>query len=374
MQLMWFVVTLVCLYWGTFFGMAVWIKKHPDQAMMQRLPAVVAGFSAATFMLGVAVCHIIFSAPKLSIYTMIGVLLVAVLFFSAKLPEYKKIWIPVVCVAGTYVLHRLFPSITFEYGTYLLMAVVWVAVMLLSMFLDTLPLLSFFTIAAWAFAFSSVLFLEGIVPPMFAVICWLIVAPLWATIRVSAQWMKGSLGPYGSAFLGFVMGGIVAAFVGFGAYSSALSLCGYYLFEMLMFSLPWIGVHPLGMKKGDFAYIVAMQKGNPAAIIRSVFYHLVILSLLAVLVWQKQSVWSLLGVIALVDVVVLWHIYNQFKLFGQPKPSMKQMLCDTKDAIQTLWGQKETAKNTQTKDVSEQKEPCKAVPKKTNRKKGKKKK
>lgn len=340
-SILWFIGILVCLYFGTFWGLFFWAKKQGED-FSRRLPAAVAGFLVAMFMTGLAACHFLFAAPKLTAYTMIGVVLVALLFLAAKWPEKKKIWLPLMCIGGTYIVHRMIPDMPLDYMTYGLMSVVWMAVMAVVMFLDRLPLLSFFTMATWAFAFATVVFLEGVMPPMLAIGCWLVLVPLWATIRVSAEEMKGSLGVFGSSFLGFMMGGVIAVCVGLHAYNSALSLTSYYLFEMLMFGLAWFGFHPMGMQKGEFAYMIALQKGNSARIIKVLFYHLMVLSLIAVLTWNSKYNWTILLVIA----IVLLDLYNRYKLFGQQGPSVRQLWRDTKAGLKELWHHKDFLKKT----------------------------
>ena len=331
-MILFFVGTLLCLYFGTYFGLFFWIKKHFDN-LSQRLPAAIASFLAAMFMIGVAVCHVLFKAPTLTIYTMLGIVLVALLFLSAKWSEKKKIWVPLICIAGTYVLHKMMPDIAGGYLVYGAMGVVWMAVMTMVMFFDCLPLLSFFTMATWAFSFATVIFIDGAMPKMLAVGCWLAVAPLWAVIRVSAEEMKGRLGSFGSAFLGFIMGGVIAACVGLKAYNSAFALTSYYLFELLLFALAYLGLHPLGLNRGEFAYILVLQKGNPTRIIKVLFYHLMALALIAVLAWKTYYVWS----VGLAVLIVLLDLYNRYKLFGQPDPSVRQLWRDTKDAVKNLW-------------------------------------
>lgn len=349
MQLIWFGVMLLCLYGGVILGFHVWFKRHTSNQFPIKLPGVVAGFLASAFLLGLASCHIIFNAPRLSGFTMVVFLVLATLFLSAKWSEQKKIWLPIMCCAGSYAACKIFPAIPFELITYLLMSFSWLLVAALVIFFDCLPFLSFFTVAAWAIAFALRVFTNGLVPPELAVLLWLLVVPLWATLRVSAQEMQGSLGPYGGAFLGYMMGGIIALCVGFGAYSSALTLISYYLFEYGMFALPFLGMHLLGMHKGDFAYMIALCTGKPERIIKTVFYHLVVLALVAVLVWKAMYIWFVVVII----LIVLLDVYNRYKLCGQPEPSIRQLWRETKLSFQELCQQFKLSRKAETENSVE---------------------
>ena len=364
MQLILFSVALACFYCGTFFGLRLWMKRQNGERLSVKLPAAVASFLVSVFVFGMAVCYVLFSVPKLSGYTMLVCLFVAVLVAAAKWPEQKKVWMPIVCMAGTYVLHRLLPAMPVGCWTYVSMVVVWLAVMSLVVFFDYLPLLSFFTIATWAFAFASVIFIDGAIPLLLPAACWLIVAPLWAIIQVSAVNMMGRLGPYASAFLGFVMGGIIAVCIGFGSYNSALSLMSYYLFEGVFFVLALIGFHPFGMEKGEAVYIIALKKGNPARVLKMIFYHLIILALVAVLAWQTRYIWS----VSLMITIVLLDMYNKFK-FGKTDVSMRQLWHDTK----SFWRQRKANATSELKEENKEKATHKKVTK-TTKTKGKKKK
>ena len=335
MQLIWFFTVLLCLYVGGLAGFHLWFKRHTRTQFPIKLPGVIAGFLASSFLLGLASCHIIFGVPKLAGFTMVAFLVLATLFLSAKWSGQKKIWLPIMCCAGSYAACKIFPSISFEPITYLLMVVSWLIVSAMVIFVDGLPFLSFFTVAAWAIAFALRVFTNGIVPAEFAVLSWLLVVPLWATLRVSAQEMQGGLGLYGSTFLGYMMGGIIALCVGFGAYGSALTLSSYYLFEWTMFMLPFLGMHLLGMNRGDFAYMVTLRTGNPERIVKTVFYHLIVLALVAVLAWKTKYIWSILIIIS----IVLLDVYNRYKLCGQPEPSIRQLCRETKQSFQGLYQQ-----------------------------------
>ena len=341
MQLVWFCVGLICFYFGTDFAFRFWTKKQTDKSFLMNFPATVAGFLSTVFLLGVALCHIIFRTPKISNYTMLSCLVIFVLFLSAKWPEKKKIWIPIVCASGTYVLHRLLPTMPLSWMSFILMTLAWISVMTLVILFDVLPFLSAFTVAAWAIAFSTVVLTMESVPLLLTVACWLLVVGLWAMLKSLSAKMVGCLGPYASAFLGFVMGGIIAVCIGARAYSSAFALMSYYLFEGALFLLAYLGLHPLTMNKGDFAYLVALQKGNPSRLIKSLFYHLVVLSLIAVLVWSTKYSWAVI----FVTTIVLADLYNKFHLFGKEEPTLKSMWKDTKESCKALWQQRQTLIN-----------------------------
>ncbi len=334
MQLIWFSVILLSSYFGTLAGLHFWLKKHTQNQLEVKLPGVVAGILVTAFLLGLACCNILWGIPKLTGFTMVSFLLLAVLFLSAKWENQKKIWMPLVCLAGSYVVCKLC-AIPFDCMTYLMMSGMWLLVMALVVFFDRLPLLSFFMMAAWAVAFAMVVLIQGGVPLELAVILWLSVVPLWALIRLSGQEMKGSLGPYGAALLGFVMGAIIALCVGLKAYNSAVILMSYYLFEWGLYLFAGLGWHFLGMKKGDFAYMLALQKGNSVRIVKTVFYHLIILSLIAVLSWNTRYVWSIYFIVA----IVLLDVYNRFKLCDQPEPSLRQLYRETKLSFREMYQQ-----------------------------------
>ena len=371
MQLLWAWLGMVCLYLGATFCFRIWANRQSEESFQTNWSTGVAGFLAVVFLIGLALCHIIFGMPTLATYAMTSFLGGGVLFCSAKWPCQKKIWMPIVCAAGTYVACQSLPELSQTWFSYALMILTWVSVMAMVMFFDCLPFLSAFTIAAWTVAFSTVILTMENVPLALVAICWLLLVPLWALLKVLSVRMIGGLGPYGAAFVGFMMGGIVATAVGYHAYGSALALMSYYLFEGVLFVLAWLGLHPLGMSRGEFAYLIALQKGDVTRIMKTIFYHLVVLALLAVLVWPIQYRWAVVLIIA----IVLVDIYSKFSLFKQPEPTIRSVWKETKESLKELWQRRgsfcaATPKKEQVKKKSTPK-PKKSKTKTTKRKKKK---
>ena len=164
-------------------------------------------------------------------------------------------------------------------------------------------------------------------------------------------------------------GSIFAVCIGYNAYNSAISLMSYYLFEGGLFVLAWLGLHPLGMNKGDFAYLIALQKGNAPRIIKTIFYHLVVLALIAVLAWPIQYMWVVFFVIA----IVLADVYNKYNLFGKSEPTVRAVWKETKESLKELWQEKWNFINKigAKKTLNKQNVKIKPVVKKTKRKKKK---
>ena len=323
---------LVCLYFGAQIGFKIWHKKHMKKDLQYQFAPAMAAFVFIPVILGLACSSVIFGSPTLSLYTLISCAFIAVLYLAAQWPEQKKIWVPLVCASGTYLLHKFFPNIQFDWLLYCVVAVVWMFVMSLIMFFDKIPLLSFLTFSSWTFAFVAIILTGTSFPAALTVMSVLVFTPLWAVFKNSVQEMHGSLGLYASAFLGFVMGAIVAICVASGAYISATALMGYYLFEGLIFGIAYLGIHPFGMQRGDFALTTMFNKGNPTAIVKLVFYHLIILSLIAVLSWQAHRM-----LFAGVALVVIWmNLLNRFRTYGEPETTIRQVWKSTKLSLQSL--------------------------------------
>ena len=364
MQIIWFAGLVVCIYFCTLFGFLSWIKKQTQKTLTYRLRVGVGAFLMGAFMLGLAGSNIICGAPNLRVYTwMIGVLF-GLLYLAARFCHIKAkiVWVPLMCLVGTYVLHKAIPVIPMTPMNVMAMFASWTTIMSLVMFFDRLPLLNFLTLGAWTLAFAVMSCLNmNAVPPQIAAISLLLMAPLWGVISVLSRRGDGSLGTYGSTFLGFIMGGIVAICTGAGSYGSALALSAYYLFELGFFIVALIGLHPMGMEKGSFAFGTILMRGDPVPVVKVVFFRLIILSLLASMMWRTNR----LGILTVIIMLIMLDLYNRFKVAGAPAPTIKEMWCDTKEGLKKLWKQergpktKEVAVAVERKPVKSQKAPAK---------------
>jgi len=332
MDIFLFAGVLIGLYFCAQIGFKIWYQKHMQKDLQYQVFPAMAAFIFIPVVLGLACSSVIFGFPTLSLYTLISCACIAVLYLAAQWPERKKIWVPLVCVSGTYLLHKIFPNIQFDWLLYCIVAVVWMCVMSLVMFFDKIPLLSFLTFASWTLAFVAIALTGTSFPVALTVMSALIFAPLWGVFKNSVSEMHGSLGLYASAFLGFIMGAVIAVCVANSAYVSATALMGYYLFEGLIFCIAYLGLHPFGMQRGDFALTTMFNKGNPTAIVKLVFYHLIILSLVAVLSWQARRM-----MFAGVALAVIWmNLLNRFRTYGEPETTIKQVWKSTKMSLQSL--------------------------------------
>lgn len=340
MQFVWFSVLLVCSYVGTLFGFSFWLKRRSKEEISFCLEPAGAAFLMGAVMLGLTFCSVIFSRPNLSLYTWIVSALFAVLYLSTQWPQLKAkmVWIPLLCFSGSYVLHKTFPEIPMGAGMFMGVTAVWILTMMTVVFFDRLPLLSFLTMGSWTLAFTVMGIANSEFPPEFVVLALLTFAPLWAIVNIFSREKQGLLGEYASPLLGFIMGSFIAMCIMFSSTGSAITLMGYYILEAVLFALAWLGLKPLGIQKGNFAFMTVLQKGHPEAIIKVVFYHLVILSLLATLMWQTTSI----SVLLLALVVVLVDVYNRFRVSGAPAASIKEIVMDMKNSFKELTSKKKT--------------------------------
>ncbi|MBQ3695595.1 MAG: hypothetical protein II938_01320 [Alphaproteobacteria bacterium] len=363
MQIIWFAVFLACLYFGTLIGFSFWIKKQDENVLVNRLPAGVGAFLFGALILGLAYCCAFFLKPSLAAYTWIVVVSFAILYCSARFESLKSkaIWMPLVCVAGTYALQKLVPgSIDLVYGG--CVALVWMVVMGTVMFFDRLPLVNFLTLGTWAIAFTTLYVLSGFGSSEIATLGLLALAPLWALLNVLTHRMVGSFGPYASALLGFIMGGIVAMCLLTHSYGSVFMMTSYYLFEIFFFVLGLLGFHPLGMNRGQFALSVVLSKNNPVPVMRIVFFKLLIIALIAALVWQNnKNIFIYLIGIAVINWV---DTYNRFKAGGAPAPGIRQMWQETKIQLKNLWQERGRLMENWTAPAKPDQKEKKAAPKK----------
>ena len=337
MQFIWFSIVLVCLYFGTMYGFYIWLQKQNPKKLPVLLSAGCGAFLLGSFMLGLVCSNLIFSSPTLVQYTWIVGTCFAVMYCAARFNRIKSkaIWVPLVCAAGVYVLHKAMPNTSFDLLQALILTLSWSIVMSLVMLFDRLPLLNFLTIATWTMAFTTMYVLSLFGSPQIAVLGLLLLTPLWGLLNILVHYGKGQFGPYVSALLGFVMGGMIAICLLSESYGSALTMLSYYLFECFFFVLAFIGLHPLNTTKGDFLLGSLLTNNRPAAIIRVVFYRLLILSLIAALMWQTNK----MGILFVIILVVLVDTYNRFKASGAPAPTIKTMWKDTKVMIKQAWQQ-----------------------------------
>lgn len=337
MQFVWFSIVVACLYFGAMYGFYAWTKKQPPKKLPVRLSAGCGAFLLGAFMLGLVGSNIVFSSPSLVQYTWILGACFAVMYCAVQFeqPKAKAIWIPLICATGVYVLHKAMPEIAFGSFQAIILTLVWSAVMALVMIFDRIPLLNFLTIGTWTMAFTTMYALSFFGSPQISVLGLIVLAPLWGLLNILAHYGQGQFGPYASALLGFVMGGIIAICILLESYGSALAMLSYYLFEVFFFVLAFFGLHPFNMKKGDFLLQKLLNDMPPAPIIRVIFYRLLILSLIAALLWQNNR----LGILSVIILVVLIDTYNRFKASGAQSPTIKTMWQDTKEAIKQIWQQ-----------------------------------
>ena len=329
-----FAIYLMCAYFATLIGFNLWIKKQSEKVLEYRLPAGVASFLFIPFTLGLAFCSIVFSSPSLAAYTWFLGISIAILYCTARFDNIKEklIWMPLVCAAGTYALQKAVESqITLDYG--IVIALVWTCIMGIVMFFDRLPLLNFLTVGTWALSFAAIGIISGTGAPAIAVLGLLLLAPLWAILSTLAKRLEGSLGPYASAFLGFIMGGMISVCLMAHSYGSALILMGYYLFELFFFVMGLLGFHPFGMQPGDFALGAVLAKNKPTPIIKVVFFRLLIMALIAALMWKINKI----GVLSIIILIILADTYNRFNAAGAPPPTIRQMWSDTKNGLKMAW-------------------------------------
>ncbi len=329
-----FSLVLVCLYFGNMYGFYVWTTKQNPKKSSNYLDIGSAIFMLGSFIFGLAASNMIFGRPPLAQYTWIICLAFLIIYCTERFRSIlaKIIWIPLVCAIGTYVLHKAFP-IPFDWIQAVSLTLVWSIIMAVVIFFDKLPLLNFLTIATWTMAFTAMYVLNSFGSPQISVLGLITLAILWGILNILARYGKGQFGPYTSTLLGFIMGGMIAICLISESYGSALAMLGYYIFEGFFFTLALLGFHPFRMEKGNFVLTKVMENNTPAAIIRIVFYHLLILSLLAVFVWQVNKI----GILLILILVVFMDIYNRFKSGGTPAPTIRTLWQDTKSTLKQAW-------------------------------------
>jgi len=333
MQMFLFSLVLVCLYFGAMYGFYAWIQRQPPQKFPVCLATGCGTFLLGSFMLGLTASSMIFGSPMLSQYAwIVGASFVA-LCCAVRFVKTKILWVPLVSALGVYVLHQVMPEVPGNTLNAALLTIVWSLVMGVVMAFDRLPLLNFLTIGTWAMAYATMYALSLFGSPMIAVLSLLMLAPLWGMLNVLVRNGEGRFGPYATAVLGFVMGGIIALCFVAGSYGSALAMLSYYLFEGFFFLLAWFGLHPFGMQKGEFALEKILSNNNPTPIVRVIFYRLLILSLIAALMWQSNKV----SVLVVIVLVILLDTYNRLKGAGAPPPTIRSMWRDTKVAMKQAW-------------------------------------
>ena len=369
MNMLLFAGLLVCVYFGTMVSFHFWIKKQPLKTLDERLDIGAGVFCLAAIMLGLAGVSIVFGMPTPSVYAKVLLPLFLIVLCEARFPSVRArcVWIPSVCVLGTLALTGVAPdmvSTPFDWG---IIFGVWSVVMSIIIFFDRVPLLNFLTFGAWSLALAVVGFLNDFIPSQITVPSLLVFAALWGCVNILSRNMKSNLGPYCVAILGFVMGGIMAICVGMRSYGSIMAMMGYYLFECFFFGLAWLGLHPLNMNRGEFAFTKILFCSDPVRIIKIVFYRLVILALIGVMMWQTDR----LAVLFLIVLVVLLDTYNRFKSCGANAPSIKSMWQETKTGLKELWRHrfnlfKQSSDESQVSHevVKEQENNCKVISKK----------
>ena len=372
MQFIWFSVVLVCLYFGAMYGFYGWVQKQSRQNFPASLATGCGTFLLGSFMLGLAGSSVIFGNPILSQYAwIIGASFVAICC-AARFVKTKILWVPCVGALGVYVLYQVMPTLPVNMFNVVVLTAIWSLVMGLVMLFDRLPLLNFLTIGTWAMAFATMYVLSSFESPAIAVLSLLMLAPLWGMLNILVREGEGHFGPYATAILGFVMGGIIALCFVSGSYGSALAMLSYYLFECFFFLLAWFGLHPFGMQKGEFALEKILTNHNPTPIIRVIFYRLLILSLIGALMWKSNKISALI----LIILVILLDTYNRLKGAGAPPPTIRSMWQDTKAAFKQTWAaRRNKASLKEEKDVGKkasvktQKTPVKKKPTKRKNKK-----
>lgn len=338
MSVIYFVGILLCAYFGTVMGFNLWTRKQKEQDFEIKCMPAVAAFLCGAILLELTANALIFGTPSVSVYTWIACLLIGILYLTARFDSVKQkgIWMPLVCVAGTYVLHKVIPDLPMPFPQSLLISGAWLITMITVLFFDKLPLLSFLTFSVWSLSFAIGTAVGNFIPIQLTSIAWMTLIPVWGLMVGMVKRKEGSLGPYATTLISFIMGGIVATTVAYGAYGSSLSLMAYYLFEAFFFALAWFGFHPMGMQKGEFAFsrVYLNQNHNKASLIKVVFYHLLILSLLAVVTWRTNRN----TLVVLVILIILWDVYNRLKT-QEPTPTIKEVFADTKTAVKEMWSE-----------------------------------
>lgn len=323
-----FLVVLGCLYFATLFSFRFWLKKTPGNILQQRLQPAIAVYLCASSIAGLIGTLCVWGIAEWPLYVYSAGSLILVLYMMKLWPYKKLFWTPFVCLIGTYLIFTALPTSEITLWKCLGAFFAWLLVMWIVMFFDRLPFLSFLTMTSWTMAMTAVGLSAQNIPMAVVVMSVVVFIPLLAISNGLFNGIQAILGPYGSTLLAFVMGGMMATCIASQAYVSATVFVGYYLFEGLLFLMAYLGLHPLQMQKGDFALTTMCQQKSPSFVIKTIFYHELILALLAALTWPSNHV----GLLVLAA-IVLFHLYREM---GTPTMTMKQMWQETKKDVRDL--------------------------------------
>jgi len=334
MQILIVALVAVLVYFGTMAFYWFWLRRTSVKDLEQNLDSTIGGVIVGALMLGLGAILMVFPQVTLRQYALLSTALLSLLYLQNKWPRlrYKCFWMMFLALFGSALMPEIFPSLPLSLNSQVLMALTWFSVMSLVIWFDQEPLVSFLTASSWALAFSLICLVPNAFPPQLTVWMVLSVAAFWGTLNMLARYLGVvSLGPYGSTILGFIMGGVLAVFVGYGRYTAAVTLSGYYLFELFFIMLTCFGYHPLRMEKGDFALSRSLVETKSSGLIRILGFHLICLALLGVVPLKPE--WN--GVLLILSLVFLLDLYNRYK--GWEVPGIRDMLRETRNMLKTVF-------------------------------------
>ncbi len=350
-----FVVALVTLlaYLGTMSGFWFWLKSRTPKDIEHNLEATIGGVIVSVLILSLGAILTVFPQVSLRQYALLIAVLMSLLYAQNKWPrlEYKFFWTMFLALFGTALAAEILPGLPVSLDNQVAMTLTWFVVMNAVIWFDREPLVSFLTAASWALAFSLICLTPNMFPAQLAILMVLTVAVLWGMLNMMAKYLsRVSLGPYGSTVLGFIMGGVIAVFVGYGSVASAITLCSYYLFELVFIGLTYCGFHPLRMQKGDFVLNRCLIEAKSAGLIRILGIHLICLALLGALLWRTPWI----GALLIVTLVMLVDLYNRYHGLGRPVPGFRDMWHETQNMVKAaLQRTKFNSRSTQPVKASE---------------------
>ena len=336
MQFVVLAVVAILLYLGTMGVFRFWQRRYSEGQVVEGLPRVCGSFVVGAFLIGLVATGTVIPVVTPNLCSFIAIALLFLLYATDRWwkLKYQIIWFPFLALFGTSLCPMFLSDLPFEMSNQLVMAAVWTSVMTIVVYFDKLPLVTFLTLSSWLIACGVMTLTPSTLPSAFAVTLLLIVAPVWGIVNMLARFFGVALlDRYVSMVIGFIMGGIIAICVGYGCYMSAMTFCSYYLFELFFILLCYCGFHPFGMQKGEFVFSTCLAESQSIRLVRILFGHLIILSLLAVLMWRGQN--SKAGYIVLA--IVLIDLWNRYRTLGTPVPGYKEMWGETKKMCAMAW-------------------------------------
>ena len=344
MQIMYFVAIMVLAYLGTWLSFKMWLARQKPQAILGNLLPGATAFFVGGMMMALAASVTVSTTLTPKIYATLILPLFVILYACLRCPRKKLfiMWAPLICFGGTYALQTVLPNVILTWPDRIMGTLLWLCVMGAVVWFDKLPFVSTLTVTAWALLLGLVCVSIGTIPLALVVLLGICASVLWAIERELSKHREGHLGYSAASVLGFVMGGVIAGSYWCGANGAIVPLLGYYLFEIALFTLTFMNLHPLGMTRGEFAYQAVMTQENGVRVLSMLFKRLLVFSLIGGMVWGTTAFYRL----GFILIIVWLDLYNRLRLRGGPLPTCRELLKDTGASIKCFWNRASDAVQT----------------------------